>query len=95
MLILFNGKKSKYLIFGANKYNSIVRVNNQIVEICESAEYLRHVLHTGNNHGALMDAIKKLNTGFHGFMSRLGHCNVTNKNKLLHQYCSSMYGSQL
>ena len=94
--ILFNGKKSKYLIFGPYKYNSIVRVNNQIVERCESAEHLGHVLHTGNTHGALIDdAIKKLNTGFHSFMSRFGHCNVTTKNKLFHQYCSSMYGSQL
>ena len=28
-------------------------------------------------------------------MSRFGSCNSTTKNKLLHQYCTAMYGSQL
>ena len=32
--ILFNGKKSKYLVFGPYKYNHTVRVNNEIVEKC-------------------------------------------------------------
>ena len=64
--VLFNGNKSKYLIFGPYNYNSIVKVNNVIVERCKSAEHLGHVLHTRNTCGALIDdAIKKLNTGFH------------------------------
>ena len=29
------------------------------------------------------------------FMARFGTCNVTSRNKLFHQYCSSIYGSQL
>ena len=41
------------------------------------------------------DAIVKLNNSFHGLMSRFSSCNTTTKNKLFHQYCSSMYGSQL
>ena len=28
-------------------------------------------------------------------MSRFGSCNSTTKNKLLHQYCTALYGSQL
>ena len=94
--ILFNGKKSKYLIFGPYKYNTTVKVNNEIVERCDKAVHLGHVLHTGNNQDALIgDAIVKLNNSFHGFMSRFDSCNTTTKNKLYHQYCSSMYGSQL
>ena len=94
--ILFNGKKSKYLIFGPYNYNSIVRVNNEIVVRCDKAVHLGHVLHTGKTHDALIeDAIGKLNHSFHGFMSRFDSCNTTTKNKLYHQYCSSMYGSQL
>ena len=94
--ILFNGKKSKYLIFGTYKYNSTVRVNNEIVEKCDSAMHLGHKLHTCNTHEVLIDhAIEKLNSSFHGFMSRFRSCSVTSKNKLFYQYCSSMYGSQL
>ena len=94
--ILFNGKKSKYLIFGPYKYNSIVRVNNEVVERCDKAVHLGHALHTGKTHDALIeDAMGKLNNSFHGFMSRFDSCNTTTKNKLYHQYCSSMYGSQL
>ena len=94
--ILFNGKKSKYLVFGPYKYNHTVRVNNEIVEKCEKAVHLGHVLHTGENNEALIgDAIGKLNGSFHVFMSRFDSCNTITKNKLFHQYCSSMYGSQL
>ena len=28
-------------------------------------------------------------------MNKFGSCNITTRNKLFHQYCSSMYGSQL
>ena len=94
--ILFNGKKSKYLVFGPYKYNHIVRVNNEIVERCEKAVHLGHVLHTGEKNDALIgDAMAKLNSSFHVFMSRFDSCNTTTKNKLFHQYCASMYGSQL
>ena len=94
--ILFNGKKSKYLVFGTYKYNHTVRVNNEIVEKCEKAVHLGHVLHTGENNVALIgDALAKLNSSFHVFMSRFDSCNTTTKNKLFHQYCASMYGSQL
>ena len=95
-MIFYSMEKSKYLIFGPYNYNSIVRVNNEIVVRCDKAVHLGHVLHTGKTHDALIeDAIGKLNYSFHGFMSRFDSCNTTTKNKLYHQYCSSMYGSQL
>ena len=98
--ILFNGNKSKYLIFGKYntryKLNPVIKVNNEIVPRCESAMHLGHLLETENSNRSLVeDAISSFNKSFHGFMSRFGSCNSTTKNKLLHQYCTAMYGSQL
>ena len=97
--ILFNGKKSKYLVFGRDgkyKYNPTIKVNNEIVVKCESADHLGHPLHTENTYDALVEkGITSLNSSFHSFMTRFKNCYATVKNKLFHQYCSSMYGSQL
>ena len=97
--ILFNGKKSKYLIFGKDgnyKYNHIVKVNNEIVERCEEADHLGHPLHTTNTLNVLAEkGLNNLNASFYAFMSRYKDCYATTRNKLFHQYCSSMYGSQV
>ena len=51
--ILFNGNKSKYLIFGKYKtkykYNPIIEVNNEIVPRCNTAVHLGHLLDTEKN----------------------------------------------
>ena len=94
--ILFNGAKSKYLVFGDYKYIPILKVNNEIVTRCNSAMHLGHLLQAENTHDALVEhAINGLNGSFHNFMSRFGSCNITSRNKLFHQYCSSVYGSRL
>ena len=98
--ILFNGAKSKYLIFGKHntryKFNPIIKINNEIVPRCESAMHLGHLLETNNTNRALVEnATSSFNRSFHGFISRFGSCNSTTKNKLLHQYCTALYGSQL
>ena len=94
--ILFNGKKSKYLIFGKYEYNAKLLLNNEIVPRCDSAVHLGHFLHTQDTYNELTkDAIKEFHKGFHGFMSRFSGLSTISKNKLLHQYCRSMYGSQL
>ena len=94
--ILFNGKKSKYLIFGNYNYNPILIVNNEIVPRSNSAIHLGHLLHINDTNNALIeDQIKSFHRCFHSFMSRFGDCNTSTKNKLFHQYCRSMYGSQL
>ena len=94
--IIFNGKKSMYLVFGKYRYNPILKVNNEIVPRCESAMHLGHLLHTENTNMALVEyAMNSFNASYHGFMSRFGSCNNITKSKLLHQYCSAMYGSQL
>ena len=94
--ILFNGKKSKYLVFGNYKYNVSLIVNNEEVPRSESALHLGHLLHTKDTDNQLTeDAIKGFNKSFYGFMARFGTCNTSTKNRLFHQYCQSMYGSQL
>ena len=94
--ILFNGNKSKYLIFGDYKYNPTLRVNNEIVPRSGSALHLGHMLHTKNTTDGLLDhAITEFNKNYYGFISKFDSCNTTTKNKLFHQYCCSMYGSQL
>ena len=97
--ILFNGKKSKYLVFGKDnnyKYNHTITVNNEVVERCEEADHLGHPLHTGKPLEALAEkGLNSLNSMFYSFMSRFRDCFPTTRNKLFHQYCSSMYGSQL
>ena len=55
-----------------------------------------HLLHTKDTNNALIeDAIGAFHRSCHSFMSRFGGCNIATKNKLFHQYCTSMYGSQL
>lgn len=94
--ILFNGAKSKYLIFGNYKYNPILKVNNESVPRSNSAMHLGHLLRTENTQDALVEnTLNNFNGSFHSFMARFGSCNITSRNRLFHQYCSSMYGSQL
>ena len=71
-------------------------MNNEIVPRCKTALHLGHLLDTEKTNMSLVeDAIKKFNISAHCLMSRFGNCNGTTKNKLFHQYCSAMYGSQL
>ena len=94
--IKFNGKKSKYLIFGEYNYNPTLKVNNEIVSRCESAFHLGHLIHTKNTNAELIgQAMKDFNISYYSFIAKFGTCNATTKNKLFHQYCSSMYSSQL
>ena len=94
--ILFNGKKSKYLVFGNYNYNPVLTVNKEIVPRSDNAIHLGHFLHTrGTNNALIEDQINSFHRSYHGFMSRFGGCNTSTKNRLFHQYCRSMYGSQL
>jgi len=87
--ILFNGKKSKYLIFGEYKYNPIITVNNEIVPRCDSAIHLGHLLNTKNTRYAMIEhSIIEFNKSFYGFISKFDGCNTTVKSRLFHQYCA-------
>ena len=94
--ILFNGKKSKYLIFGKYNYNPKLIVNNEVVPRTDNAIHLGHFLHTKDTNNALIeDQINSFHRSFHGFIARFRSCNTSTKNRLFHQYCRAMYGSQL
>ena len=95
--ILFNGKKSKYLVFGNYKYSPIIKVNNEPVPRCESAIHLGHLLDTKNPKNALIEhSIKEFNKSYHGFMSKFDGCNVTVKKSssinTAHQCMAHNYG---
>ena len=95
--ILFNGKKSKYLVFGNYKYSPIIKVNNEPVPRCESAIHLGHLLDTKNTRNALIEhSIKEFNKSYHGFMSKFDGCNVTVKKSssinTAHQCMAHNYG---
>ena len=93
---MFNGSKSKYLVFGNYKYNPTIQVNNENVSRCVSALHLGHFLHTENTTKELIDhAVIEFKKSYYGFISKFESCYNSTKNKLFHQYCSSMYGSQL
>ena len=78
--ILFNGKKSKYLVFGSYEYNPTIMVNNEPVPRCDSAIHLGHTLNTKKTKDALIEeSIKDFNKSYHSFLSKFGGCNVTTK----------------
>ena len=94
--ILFNGKKSVYLVFGDYKYKVSLTIKNEKVSRSESAIHLGHLFHTKNTNNEMTnDAITGFFKSYHSFLSRFGTYNTTTKNRLFHQYCQSMYGSQL
>ena len=87
-------RKVHSLSFGNCIYNVSLIVNNE--EVPRSEMHLGHLLHTKYTDNQLTeDAIKGFNKSFYGFMARFGTCNTSTKNRLFHQYCQSMYGSQL
>ena len=53
--ILFNGKKSVYLIFGDYKYNVSLTVKNEKVPRSDSALHLGHFLHTMNTNNKMTE----------------------------------------
>ena len=57
--ILFNGAKSKYLVFGDYKYIPILKVNNEIVTRCNSAMHLAHLLQAENTLDSILSFNKE------------------------------------
>ena len=77
-------------------YNQTVKLNNDIASRCESAMHLGHMLYTVNASKELTKhAIKDLKKSYYSFISIFDTCYTTSNNKLFHQYCRAIYGSQL
>ena len=93
--ILFNGSKSKLLVFGSTTdIVPSINVNGVKVPVCDQAMHLGNLI--SNNIVECVDyGIGKFNSSFNYFMSSFGKCQSSVKNKLFVQYCSSFYGSQI
>ena len=93
--IIFNGSKSKVLVFGSttNK-NPCINVNGIKVPVCDNAIHLGNLI-SNNMFECVEYGISKFNSSFNYFMSSFGKCQSSVKNKLFRQYCSSFYGSQI
>ena len=93
--ILFNGTKSKLMIYGKFAIDPNIEVNGEKVPMCTNAEYLGN-LFSSNDENSMIDAgIRNFNVHFNYFMANFGTCKTLVKNKLFNQYCCFYYGSQL
>ena len=93
--IIFNGIKSKVLVYNKKVTDPHFKVNGNDVPNCETAVYLGTVLSTRNNFETVHDCIKKFNSCCNHFMAEFGSLSTIVKNKLFNQYCCAFYGSQL
>ncbi len=94
--VLFNGKKSKLLVFGSKEPKDVnVSVNGQNVPLCDTAVHLGHMLSTIDKYECVKDGVKRFNSSVNSFFAKFGGLYSSVKNKLFTQYCCSMYGAQL
>ena len=94
--ILFNGKKSKLLIF--NKKTDVlcnITVNGECVPECNEAIYLGHKLSTIDESEMIFEEVKNFNVRVNMFLANFSSLKSGLKNKLFKQFCCVMYGSPL
>ena len=93
--MLRNGSKSKILEYNKKDANPHFEINCTDVSTCEKTIHLRNVLSTTNKYEMVLDGIKKCYCSVNRFMPEFGSLQTVIKNKLFHQYCCALYGSQL
>ena len=96
--LIFNGAKSKLLIFNPQKvYESDpkLELNGELIPNVKSAVHLGNTLHVTNNQECIDEGIKKFNSQANMFLSRFKTCSPSVRSKLFQQYCMSLYGCQL
>ena len=96
--LIFNGAKSKLLIFNPQKvYESDpkLELNGELIPNVKSAVHLGNILHVINNQECIDEGIKKFNSQANMFLSRFKTCSPSVRSKLFQQYCMLLYGSQL
>ena len=69
-------------------------INGTDVSTCEKTIHLGNVLSTTVKNEMVFDGIKTFNCNVNRFMSEFGSLQTVVKNKLFHQYCCALYGSQ-
>ena len=80
--IIFNGIKSKVLVYNKKVTDPHFKVNGNDVPNCETAAYLGTVLSTINNFETVHDCIKKFNSCCNHFIAEFGSLSTIVKNKL-------------
>ena len=96
--LLFNGAKSKLLIFNPQKVfesDPKLELNGEFIPNVKSAIHLGNILHVTNNQECIDEGIKTFNRQANMFLSRFKTCSPSIRSKLFQQYCMSLYGSQL
>ena len=96
--LIFNGAKSKLLIFNLQKVyedDPKLVLNGELIPNVKSAVHLGNFLHVVNNQECIDEGIKKFNRQVNMFLSRFKTCAPSIRNKLFQQYCMSLYGCQL
>ena len=93
--VLFNGSKSKLLVYNKKDADPHCEINGTDVSTCEKTIHLGNVLSTTDKYDIVFDGIKTFNCNVNRFMYQFGSLQTVVKNKLCHQYCCSLYGSQL
>ena len=97
--VLFNGPKSKLLVFKGRDcvlpLDVCIYVNGQRVGIELCADHLGHKVSSTDDESMLKGALSSFWRYFNNFMSEFGHLYGAIKCKLFKQYCCSYYGSPL
>ena len=93
--MLFNGSKSKLLVYNKKDTDPHFEINGEDVSTYEKTIHLGNVLSTTNQHEMALDGIKTFNSSVNRFMPEFGLFQTVVKKKLLHQYCCALYISQL
>ena len=97
--VLFNGPKSKLLVFKGRDcvlpLDVCIYVNGQRVGIELCADHLGHKVSSTDDESMLKGALSSFWRYFNNFMSEFGHLYGAIKCKLFKQYFCSYYGSPL
>ena len=95
--IIFNGSKSKLLIFGDYLGHVLIEVNGESVPTCKDVVHLGITLSskTTDKYDYVKIGAEKFNRQFNFFHATYKQCYTTVKQSLFMQYCGSLYGSQL
>ena len=86
---------SKLLVHNKKDADPHFQINSTDVSTCEKTIHLGNVLSTTDKYEMVFDGIKKFNCSVNRVMYEFGSLQIVIKNKLFHQYCYALYGSQL
>ena len=96
--LVFNGAKSRLLIFNPQKMyerDPKLVLNGEFIPNVKTAVHLGNILHVSNNQECIDEGIRKFNRQANMFLSRFKLCSPSVRSKLFQQYCMSLYGCQL